>query len=387
MRTNRCREVEVTAPLRVLVVVSNDYGELGSAMYFLRGLAAEASAVILLPQSLRHALPGRPDVHCYASLADIRSHMDAERLDAVLLFSGYLLTVGRSRSLLASLRLLRLARARGLPVLTSDPFIGLIAGPASLDFASVIERGSAWARRLAGWRLGARMTIMRWALRRAWHLYPAPLDGLPPSAHAARALAYASAPSGPVAGAPGARWIFVLSEIDYRMQLGHDAASFVPALAARLQEAIAFGKHPVVVAPRSLLDEVARHLPQEAFTPVHQADYAAFMEALLEAEYAFFWNYYSFSIIHRVLHERPVMFFAEGHMVRIVPALSDAGVRLFYAGWRPPLLRVGDPFDRSELAARAREAAIQFARIRSGIGACETPMAVLSRVVDAAPPR
>lgn len=57
--------------MRLLAIVSGDYGELGVAMYFLQGLRLPESQVLLLPASLRYtqvALPG-VDVRAYSGSA------------------------------------------------------------------------------------------------------------------------------------------------------------------------------------------------------------------------------------------------------------------------------------------------------------------------------
>ena len=376
--------------LRLLVIVSGDYGELGGAIYFLQGLGLTAPPTVLIPESLSHALSDRDDmsVHSYRGYADIQRHVDAAPVDAVMLFSGYLLDIGRRFSLVNSLRLLHLLRRRSLPVLTSDPFIGLIDSPAALDFSCVLgPEGSRLARRLRSWHLGLRLYALRLRLRHCWHIYPSPIHRLYAADARPLALSYFNGTvSEEPAREPAARpsWIFVLSDIDCRMQMRGGAEHFLAALADRLRETVELGRHAVVVAPAAQLDEMLRRLgPCPDVSLVRGAGYAEFMRLLMDAEYAFYWNYYSFSIIHRVASQLPVMFFEEGHMVHILHGLREAGIRLFYDGWRPPLLQLDARLDPDDLAVRAGEARNQFHRIVQGLRQCDPPAELLRQALSA----
>jgi hypothetical protein len=87
--------------------------------------------------------------------------------------------------------------------------------------------------------------------------------------------------------------------------------------------------------------------------------------------------------MHRVLSARPVFFFAEGHMVNILPALREAGVRLFYQDWRPPLLALEQPLEAEQLAAGAQLARQEFRRLTEGLRHCHSPAAILRSVLSA----
>ena len=380
---------DIRTRLRLLVIVSADYGELGGAMYFLHGLGLSVPPTVLLPASLGHSLGDSPElrVRSYDSFADIQSHLMAGTVDAVMLFSGYLLTIGHRFSLVNDLRLLRLLRRHSMPVVTSDPFLALIHSPADLDFKSVLDpRGSTVGRHLTSWRLALRLYLLRLQLRDCWHVYPSPIQRIHGDRTGPRALSYFNAaPSGlgPCSRQGPPSWIFVLSEIDCQMQTRAGATGFVELLAARLRETVGFGNHAVLLAPAWFLAAVRPRLVdvEQGIELVSNADYAQFSRLLLGAQYAFFWNYYSFSIIHRVIDQLPVLFFDAGHMVRILPALADAGIRLFYDGWRPPVLRLATPFDRVDLAERATESSRQFLRITEGLRQCSSPLEVLGRVL------
>jgi hypothetical protein len=141
----------------------------------------------------------------------------------------------------------------------------------------------------------------------------------------------------------------------------------------------------MLIGPAQLVRTVrARLADQPAVTAYSDTVYGVFMQHLMGAEYVFFWNYYSFSVIHRVLANRPAFFFHEGHMVHIMPALKQAGVRLFYNDWKPPMLSIDKPLEEEALAALALEITQQFRFIAGELRRCPSPLDLLQLV--AAPP-
>lgn len=380
--------------MRLLVVVSNDYGELGNALYFLEGLSLPRPAVLMLPPALAKALPPRADFELqpYAAASDIKRQITAHEPDVVLLFSGYLLSVGRHVSILHTVLFLRWLRARRVPLLTSDPFLGLLGRPAELDFTSVLGGSSSLAKRLRSQLLSLRLQLIGGQLRASTHIYPAPIERLGGGQHTDRRRGYFNAAT--LAPRPlgseddeATRWIFVLSEIDCRVQRAAHGPSFTVQLAQRLREAAALGGRVMLVAPESLVAELAAVLgPHPGIVMRSGMNYPGFMAALLAAEYAFFWNLYSFSLLHRVLARRPVLFFDEGHMVQILPALREAGIRLFYDGWTPPRLALDQPLEAARLGREARQATQHFSRLADGMRGCADPMSLLREALSADKP-
>lgn len=372
--------------MKLLVIVSGDYGELGTAMYFLQGLRSPQVQVLLLPASLAHTMASMPglDVRTYADLADIRRVIVDTRPDTAILASGYLFPINSGLSLLDSVRMLRTLGRRGVTVLTTDPFFGLLRSRA-LDFRDVQDPGrdrrSAFA---ASWRFACRLFLVRHMLRRALHIYPVPIDGLRPE-RSVRRVSYcnAAAQSAPAIVADRDQrpmWLFVLSKTDLEMQMRVQGDGFVEKIIGRLRDSVALGRDAVLIAPEELVGEVRARLGAELGVKAYSdTSYAGYMQSLMLAEYVFFWNYYSFSVIHRVLADRPVFFFDEGHMVHILPALGREGVRVIYDGWRPPLLPLEKRFDEQELSRRALEVSQQFRRIGDGLRRCLSPEELLRR--------
>lgn len=373
--------------MNVLVIVSSDYGELGSAMYFLDRIPLKPMPVLMLPADMRPPDTVNPmlDIRSYRTLADIRNAIDEIDPDIVLLFSGYLLNIGPRFSLFNAMRLFRLLRRRGVRLATSDPFIGLIRSPASLDFSFVLDVCDRRVRRPLAWLLARflslRVYLMYLQLRDIWHIYPAPMKaGQFRKGH--RRLSYFNAPDREAAVTETrAVWLFVLSRLDCEIQMRKHGEAFAACLSARLIEARQQGRQVVLIATRELLDRLRRQgLNLSNIELRTDEPYSEYMRVLTGAEYAFFWNYYSFSIIHRVIAGRPVFFFGEGHMVSILPDLAEAGIRNFYCGWKPPLLSMSEPLDERRLEQLSGIVRARFlditARMKEGL----LPIDLLGRV-------
>lgn len=374
--------------MRLLVIVSGDYGELGLAASFVRGLAT-AQCTMLMPALLAHSMRDLPGVELrtYRDLAEVRRAVAQVRPEIVLFTSGYLLAINSGLTTIDSIRLVRTVRRLGATILTSDPFLGLARSPGALDFAAlqaptrdayhaVIE--------LFGWRQRLRLFVVGFYLRRAWHLYPAPVERLTPQPQARRVCYYNAAAQAPVARASAdapRTWLFIVSKTDYDMHRLALGEAFVSRIVERMGDGVALGRRVVMIGPKALVAEVRPRVGDSCEVAEHSdTTYFEYVDNLVAAEYAFFWNYYSFSVMHRLMAGRPVFFFDEGHMVRILPALGEAGIRMFYDGWRPPLLPLDRPLAEDELSRLETQVVEQFRRIAEGLRACPSPDEVLRRV-------
>ena len=376
------------AATRLLVIVSGDYGELGGAMYFLDGLGLATPATVLLPATLRQAQApiAGIELRSYDSLADITRVVDEVRPELVMMFCGYLLTIGHRLTLLKAWRLRRMLGSRGIRVVTSDPFLGMLDGPKALRFADILQGGATGKAGLAvralARGLSLRLYLMGRLFRNDTHIYPAPVDDLA----AGRRLPYfnaSRAPQHPSAGGRGDSWLFVLSQIDYQMQCQRwGRERFHELLAARLTEASEAAHSVCLIGPAGLIDALRPRLPERVETD-SAASYRDFMDRLSNARHAFFWNHYSFSIIHRVIARQTVFFFDEGHMVSILPSLRETGIRTFYGGWTPPSLDMAEPLDARSLQSGAALTLTQFDRIATRLESGLRPSALIERV---APP-
>lgn len=380
--------------MRVMAVVSGDYGELGLALYFLQGLRLGRPPVVAVPPALAEAVAGSPGVESrvfdgYRDLADL---CRLERPDVVLLASGYLLAINSLLTIADTARLLRLLARGGAAVLTSDPFLGVVRSPAVIDFRTLAERRGQRggvvryaARRCLYAAVAAAMyahlAIVARLLRRAWHVYPVPARRLR-SRPGVRALCFhtdAPAPAPRDAGRPA--WIFVLSKVDHDLHSGDARPAFAARVARRLHEAVAMGRDVQVIGPPAFIEALAPHVAGEPRIAARNvASHEHYLADLVRAEYAFFWNYYSFSVLHRVLAGKPVLFFDAGHLVHILPPIAEEGVRVFYGGWRPPLLDADVALDEERLGKAAAQAEERFRGIAASLRECPAPQELLAHV-------
>ena len=377
--------------LRLLVVVSGDFGELGAALNFLQGLATSMppawSALVLLPTPLGHAMP----IDCtqpwrvYGTLADIQRSLVEYRPNTVLLATGYLLTVDTGLTALDVLRLLQRLRRLGVTLLTTDPFLGVRPWPTLPQVGDLRQPAGRLAFALSCYLIGlcSRVWAMRLALRKAWQVYPAPTARLPTLA-GQRRLSYCSDHAAAAGTAPGAVlgdrpiWLFVLSRVDYALLVQAHGPDHLKALHPRLAECLALGRHAVVVGPAELVADIESHFSdRDQLSVFSNLSHSRYLGWLMVAEYAFFWNLLSFSLIHRVLAGRPVFFFDPGHFATLFPAVAQAGQRLFYGGWRPPLRRLDQPFDLQQLAHAAAATTQAFTNIGEGLRSGMTPAELL----------
>ena len=381
--------------MRVLALVSADFGELSYAKYFLSGLSSVPAPTLMVPTTLGQpeACDPQSNLRHYSALADILAVVEELRPQVVLFFSGYLLTIGPRFSLFNALWLLHQLRRRNIPLVTSDPFIGLLRTPWALQFDAVLPSSTGFlagfAARLAHWKLSFRGYVMYLRLKPVLHIYPMPLanrvaakPGHQCSFYNPLVLSGQVAMSADHFQAP--LWFFVLSAIDLQYQRKVHGEGFYAQIAGRLQDAVRCGAKVVLLAPAEMLERLRGLLPADF--PAQLMDHCEhlnYLRLLQRAQHLFLWNYYSFSVLHRILSQQAVFFFAEGHMVSILPALQEEGIRTFYGGWRPPLLRLDDPLAPVKLDPLAQQTCQNFAKIKLRMAQGISPQAVLERAVGA----
>lgn len=375
--------------MRLVVIVSSDYGELGAAMNFLEGLQAPIAgdqATILLPRALLPALADRPcwDLRPYGSADDLRAAIAELEPDTVVFFSAYLLLfTGRDIGVRSLRMILRDLHHRSVRVFTSDPFIGLLRWPWSIrlfDFlrAQLPGRPRAVVALIAA-LASCRLFFVRRALRGVVHLYPASIEAAGPARYL-RWVQYRGAPAAQQGARPilAARrcWMFVLSRVDLDLQQRLHGPRFVELVESRLRETLRAGRQALLVAPAALVAALQDRFAGVTGVELRAAPtYADYVEQLICAEYAFFWNFYSYSILQRAATGSPVFFFHAGHMEHVLPALKSAGVACFYRGWRPPLQPDDEVLDAARLdglAALARPHMLHIAQaLKQGRSAAE----------------
>lgn len=343
---------------KLLFVLSQDYGELFNAVYFVAGAPFEA--VFALPPRLyqvnERALPVA--AHVYHRAADVLEIVAREQPDVVLLFSGYLFVINKLFTQEEFAALLNELRHRGVRTATSDPSLGLIA------------RGGAGLFRdhfPAAAQLAPHFAWLAESLADAFHVYLAP-DGIDtPRRHGsyynprqvfsiaeqerrAAKLATWSAIDG-----SRRRWLFILSPEDDAIQaaaLGREG--FARLLAERLRDVAQAGRQAVLIAPQACLQAVRATGGAPAdLVALAGCGYLRFMLLLYDAEHVFYWNQFSASMLGRVIHRMPIFTFAPGHLTNALREIRELGSRHFFLGSEPTFLAMNAPLDAERLAALA----------------------------------
>jgi len=307
------------------------------------------------------------------------------RPDVVFLLSGYLYAangifdVGGTHELVESLR------ALPTRIVTSDPFLGLLAG-VTLTIDAPDPDQQLMVRKLSA--AGS-------ALKDEYHIYPL----LPHSPQPARRVSFFNSRmlvpkadrmalrNGLAIHLPldtsRPRWLYVLAREDYAVQAAlHGTDKFHALVVQRLEDAYRHGRQPVLVAPEVCADAVRRtgHAIPGVLV-LSFCSHGMFLGLLLEAEYAFYWNIFANSVPSRLVNRMPVFFFDTGHMARAIPALLDLGMASYYPGAQLPLLDINAAIDPQALVVYAQQETDSLATAVQRLRAGPTPDQMLETVL------
>jgi hypothetical protein len=361
---------------RLLFLLSSDHGELSNALNFIRG--GPFDPMLLLPPGLyehnRETLPA--PASAYSEPAGVVAAIDRFAPELVLLFSGYLYAINRILDPDDLARLVSDLRRRRIPFLTSDPLLGL---PSRVDDATFSE-----AHPHKPW-LTAHFARLARIFEGATHLYPTPPDASMPAGSVSFFNPIAGRADPGIAGGRPC-WIFILSNEDYSYQiqlLGE--AAFLAMLGRMFAATVEAGRVPVLVAPSACAAAVgALPRPVEGLVALSHMGHDRFTAMLRGAEYAFYWNIFSNSVLERAMARRPVFFCGRGHMVHAIRPLYELGMLVYYRGARLPELDLPCDFTPDRLAALAADQDRQFAPARENARAAPTPAELVESLLAAA---
>jgi hypothetical protein len=373
-----------TAERRVLIVVSDDHGELSNAVWLLLGRRFEAE-LLLTPRLL--AL--NPDVlpapaHPYTSAQEVIDAAQRMRPDAVFLLSGYLYAANGIFDVAGMHEVTKALRALNTCIVTSDPFLGLLSNVTSAIAADSQQQ-----------QLLQKVSAAGSALKDEWHIYPV----MPESPRPVRRAAFfnprmlvpesdrAALRNGLAIHMPldlqRPRWLYVLAAEDYTLQTAlHGRAAFHTLLVQRLEDAHRHGRQPVLIAPQACADAVRG--ASNAFPGALLLSFCShgmFLGLLLEAEYAFYWNVFANSVPSRLVNRQPVFFFDRGHMARAIPPLLELGLRSYYPGVQLPLLDIEQAIDPQVLIPYAQREIASLTTAARHLRAGATPDEMLEKVL------
>lgn len=391
---------------RLLFILDNDFGELTTVMYLLKGQAFFERSKILLPERIyapnkdRLRLP----VEQYKNLTDILRVYEREQPDIVFLCAGYLFSTHGTLPLDALRELVDVLHQKGCAVVTCDPFMGMIGKP---DFAQLIEipmpkpvsGDQAWAVQLLGQaeqqRLVHNLTASYEILKNLPHLYPVPtaapekpseLTGIRTVSFYNPCLLESAGSAASLGSDDPPYWFFVLAQCDYEHQTiekGFDL--FFSSVTDRFAEAAGAGRRVVFVAPKDCIANLQRRLPRNSNVELLSfCDYDQFTSLLLGAEFAFYWNAVSHSILLRLLNAKPVFLFNKGHLARGVPTIYSRIIDCYYQGREPIYLDPLAPLSLPDLSRLATQYCEQSKRISADLQKTPTPEQVISELAQEA---
>lgn len=357
--------------LRILTVVSSDFGELGTAMYMFEDTGI--SAQLLLPARLhqQNFQLAPHTVSAYGSAAQLLEKIREYRPQLLLLMSG----VNSLLSMVDLQLILQQARSMEIPVATTDPFLGV-----SLSEEAVHPLGRTNEGRKHAEAQQIRLQDVR-------HLYMSPVPGshfaysfFNPRvviSKAQQTALLAGLQQGPFKLA-SPHWLFVISSVDYQLQCAlNGRLAFDDMLLEKMQQSLGANRQPVFLAPleacQSLRVRVSGNVVLLPF-----CGYEQFRALLITAEHVFYWNVMSNSVLVRIVNGGSVFFMDAGHLARYIPSLVPLAMQSYYANAQLPMLDPKQVLDAGDLAQRALVQPETFAPSRAALQALPSPEALLA---------
>ena len=366
--------------IRVLAVVSEDFGEFGMAMYLLDG--TNACARLLLPPRLYQQNPAlNPhSVASYGCASDITRELLHYRPQILLLMSAYLFGVGGLLKLHDLVEILRQAKGQGAAVATSDPFLGLMLSPTQHKFSD--QHGAELQRHFVD---------LQGILGGLPHVYMAPIPPGPgkkaffnPRAVISgeeKSKLMDSLKQKPLSLAERPHWLFVISREDYQHLCTLRGRTKVEGMLLNImQKCVLADRTAVLIAPAEVCQSLAGRTPQSV-TLLPFCGYAVYRALLLTAEHVFFWNLLSNSYCLRMANFGSTFFFDVGHLARYFPAVFPLFLHWFCGNIQPPLLDLDDALSTIVLAQHAKNQLDTFAPLRSAYTSLASPDAMLASLL------
>jgi hypothetical protein len=370
---------------KLLFIFSNDFGELANALYFLLGQEFESR--LLLPERLFAVNETRLPVPAasYRTPDDVMATVERHRPDLVFLFSGYLLAINNIFTIEEVESLVARLRDRCSRVVTSDPFLGILARLDDSTFSAEPLKKQFFREHFAR---------VHESFRPITHLYLTDPRGFASTEavsfsneNMVRPPAFVPCPRSVLAevGADPSRprWLFLLSDVDYSIQAACHGPRFDDLVTDKLREAARAGRQPVLVAPRACTSAVTlRSPPVDGLVLLTACRYELFVSLLLEAEYAFYWNIFSNSVVARVLNRLPIFFLDCGHMAQMMPALFAQGIKQYFGSSELPYHDLTRPLEAGRLATAAADQARALAPAEQNLRASPPPHTIVQSLLS-----
>lgn len=366
-----------TTDRRILVVVSPDFGELGTAMYMLEGTGINAQ--LLLPTWLyQHNSQLAPhQVFTYSGAAQVLEKVQDYQPQLLLLMSG----VNSLLSIVDLQLILQQARSMQISVATTDPFLGMPLSDEAVHPLGRTNEGRKHAE------------AQQSCLRDVNHLYLSPLPNrhlshsffnpLAVISKAQQLALLAGLHQGPL-NFDRPHWFFVISNIDYQLQCAlHGRLAFDDMLFEKIQQSQGANRQPVLLVPTEACQALRDRVCGDAVL-LPFCGYEQFRSLLITAEHVFYWNVMSNSVLVRIINGGSVFFMDVGHLARYIPSFVAQAMHSYYANAELPMLDPKQVLDKGDLDHRALLQPETFAPSREALQRLTSPQTLLTSLCGAA---
>ena len=359
------------AGLRIFIVVSSDFGDLGTAMYMFEGTGI--SAQLFLPARLyqQNSQLAPHKVSAYSGAAQLLEKIRDYQPQLLLLMTGVNSLLG-----MVDLQLiLQQARSMGIPVATTDPLLG-----ETLSEENFHPLG--WTKEMF-----QHAAAMQTCLRGVHHLYLSPMQ-CTQFVHSFFNSRVVISKEQKIAMFEGLhhgqcklvslQWLFVISKTDYQLQCAlHGRLAFDDMLLAKIQQTLGAKRQPVLLAPPEACQSLQGRISGNVVL-MPLCGYEQFRALLITAEHVFYWNVMSNSVLLRIVNGGSVFFMDPGHLARYMPALVPLAMKSYYANAQLPMLGPQQVLDAVDLADRARFQPETFSPARAALQDLPSPEALLA---------
>lgn len=341
---------------KVLFVLDNDYGELTTILYLVLGQNYFCQSKVLLTSRLyeknQNVLPGQ--VELWSTEEGLLGTIQNYQPDILVFAAGYLIPVHNLLTSEALKRVCKAATDQNVKVVTADPFLGLLSewSPKglnqiiSIDIPTEANENLANLKQQADKKLHTELAAANSFLREYEHLYPTYTDmsGIKTYASDEKNRSFFNEklviPSElqSLESKDKPHWMFIISEVDFQTQTMHlGAGKFVAMVWNLLTQGANLDRTVIFLGPSALIN-MLRSMSPTPNKNIRLFNFGAFddvMSLLLTAEYTFYWNVVSHTILIQLWNGRPVILFDKGHLARSVSHLYERVIAWYYQGWEP----------------------------------------------------
>ena len=340
-------------------------------------------------------------VQAYQSLQDILDVIESEPPGLVFLFSGYLFTL-KAPSLLTFKEFDKLVselRRKDCAIVTSDPFFGAIR-----HTRKVPENGITLSQKarqfIQSYRDKRSFRKIADSLKDIMHIVPVPCANMGASRidyisffnpmyirdnKKLNRVSNAVNELSEVSPEPGS-WLFVLAQYDLDFQLHkHGEQGFIDIIVGKLRETLDNDKLPTLIAPAEFVAAVSKYFDSKSnVTLLSVCCFEEFEQHLLDAEIAFYWQYFSTSTFLRLFQNLPVFFFDQGHLASINKPFLEAGLKHYFLSAPPILLNIEDPLTVNQLAKFRKGFLLSAQESYKKLSQLPTPTELVEKILDGA---